>query len=103
MPVTYEALSNNLNSKFTVCLEGDQGFDLEMIELSDHKLSEVQERFSFVLRGPNDKYLGQGIRHLRHDVLGELDLFLVPIGRNEEGTSYEVVFNCVVKKNDAAS
>ena len=102
-PLTHEALANNLNSKFTVCLENDQSFDLELIELSEHKLSSVQERFSFILFGPNDKFLGQGVRHLQHSILGELDLFLVPIGQNERGTSYEVVFNRLVKKNDAGA
>src|SRR5436190_1208896 len=101
--LTHEALANNLNSKFTVCLENDQSFDLDLIELSERKLSSVQERFSFILLGPNDKFLGQGMRHLQHAVLGELDLFLVPIGQDERGTNYEVVFNCLVKKNDAGA
>lgn len=103
MTLAYEDLSKNLNSNFTVCLDEGQSFDLEMIELSEHKLSAVQERFAFVLLGPNDKFLGQGMRHLRHAVLGELDLFLVPIGQDEKGTSYEIVFNRIVKKNDAGS
>lgn len=101
--LTHEALANNLNSKFTVCLENDLSFDLELIELSEHMLSPAQERFSFILFGPRDKFLGQGMRHLRHAVLGELDLFLVPVGQNERGFNYEVVFNCLVKKNDAGA
>jgi hypothetical protein len=101
--LSHEALSKNLNSKFTVCLDDDQSFDVELIELSERKLSSMQERYSFILLGPNDKYLGQGMRHLRHPVMGELDLFLVPVGQNEKGTEYEVVFNCFIKKNDATS
>ncbi len=101
--LTYEGLTNNLNSKFTVCLENDHSFDLELIKLSERMLSSVQDRYSFVLLGPNEKFLGQGMRHIRHEVLGELDLFLVPIGQNESGTSYEVVFNCLIKKNDAGA
>ena len=101
--LTHEALANNLNSKFTVSLENDLSFDLELIYLSEHKLSPMQERFSFTLLGPNDKFLGQGMRHLQHAVLGELDLFLVPIGQDESGTRYEVVFNCLVKNNDAGA
>lgn len=96
--LTYEALSNHRNSKFTVCLEGDQSFDLEMIDLSELKLSPRQERFSLLLLGPPDKFLGQGIRHLHHDELGEFDLFLVPIGQDEAGVSYEIVFNRLVKQ-----
>jgi hypothetical protein len=103
MRLAYEDLSNNLNSKFTVVLEEDQSFDLEMIELSEHMLSPLQERFALVLLGPNDKFLGQGMRQLRHAELGEHTLFLVPIGQTESGIRYEVVFNRIVKKNDAGS
>src|SRR4051794_16191655 len=101
--LTHEALSTHLNSKFTVCLEGDQSFDVELINLSELKLSPVQERFSLTLVGPSDKFLGQGIRHLRHADLGEFDLFLVPIGQNESGFSYEVVFNRLVKQEGTGS
>lgn len=103
VPVTHEALANNLNSKFTVCLENDQSFDVELIELSERMLTSIQDRYSFVLLGPNDKFLGQGTRHLRHADLGEFDWFLVPIGQNEKGTRYEVVFNCFVKTNEAGT
>jgi hypothetical protein len=30
---------------------------------------------------------------MEHDVLGALDLFLVPIARDEDGFQYEAVFN----------
>jgi hypothetical protein len=103
VPLTHEALANNLNSKFTVCLENDQSFDVDLIELSERKLSPLQERFSFILLGPNDKFLGQGLRHFQHSVLGELDFFLVPISQDEQGTSYEVVFNRLVKKDDGGT
>ena len=101
--LTHEALSNHRNSRFTVCLEADQSFDLEMVHLSELKLSPKQERFSFILLGPADKFLGQGIRHLRHDALGEHELFLVPVGQDESGISYEVVFNRMVNQDGAKS
>jgi hypothetical protein len=48
--------------------------------------------FSLVFRGPLEPLLPQGIHRLEHDALGELDLFLVPIGPDEAGTRYEAVF-----------
>jgi len=101
--LSHEELSKNLNSKFTVCLDDDQSFDVELVELSERKLSAVQERYSLILRGPSDKYLGQGMRHFRHAVIGEFDLFLVPVAQDDKGTDYEAVFNRFIKKNDAAS
>lgn len=55
---------------------------------------EGQERlqFSLVFRGPEGSALPQGIYRLSHAELGELDLFLVPIGRDAEGTRYEAAF-----------
>lgn len=47
--------------------------------------------FAVVLRGAFP--LSQGLHALRHPVLGELDLFLVPVGRDREGWLYEAVFN----------
>lgn len=47
--------------------------------------------FAVVLRGAFT--LPQGIHRLRHPVLGEFDLFLVPVGRDRDGLLYEAVFN----------
>jgi hypothetical protein len=42
-------------------------------------------------RRPHD-LLPQRIYRLEHDELGALDLFLVPIGRDDSGVRYEAVF-----------
>jgi len=92
-PLTHEAFVSNLNTIFRVQVEGTSGVELELTEVSEHLQSANQERFSIFFRGPNEQFLGQGIQHLEHDQLKSLDLFLVPIGRNEQGTRYEAVFN----------
>lgn len=38
-------------------------------------------------------YLPQQIWHFDHDVLGPLEIFIVPIGPDSEGMRYEAVFN----------
>ena len=48
--------------------------------------------FSVVFLGPRDPVLPQRIYRLEHDELGTLDLFLVPIGRDDAGVRYEAVF-----------
>jgi hypothetical protein len=37
-------------------------------------------------------FLPQGLYHLDHPVMGELELFLVPIGADRDGVTYEAVF-----------
>lgn len=51
-----------------------------------------REPFSIVFRGPVEPVLPQRIYRLEHAELGELELFLVPIAQDADGTRYEAVF-----------
>jgi len=49
--------------------------------------------FSILFKGPATPVLAQNTYHLEHAKLGNLDLFLVPIGPDESGgMRYEAVF-----------
>ena len=52
-----------------------------------------RQPFSLVFTGPQQPLLPQAIYRLEHPEMGELDIFLVPIGSDPEGTRYEAVFN----------
>src|SRR2546428_13112570 len=91
--LTHEAFTQHLNSKFQVTDDAGTLLSLELIEVSEHKLSRRQEQFSAVFRGPNESFLGQGMRPFEHDQMGKFELFIVPISRDERGTCYEAVFN----------
>lgn len=49
--------------------------------------------FSLVFRAKGPDRWPQGIYPLAHDRLGRLDVFFVPIGRDDEGLLLEAVFN----------
>lgn len=49
--------------------------------------------FRVVLRTAPGCNVQQGIHRLRHPVLGEFDLFLVPIGMRDGGVELEAIFN----------
>jgi hypothetical protein len=51
------------------------------------------ERFSIFFSGPGDLHLPQRTYEMEHQELGSLDIFIVTVGRNEEGFLYEAVFN----------
>lgn len=51
-----------------------------------------REQFSLHFHGPADPVLPQQIYRLENDELGALDIFLVPIAQDDEGTTYEAVF-----------
>lgn len=48
------------------------------------------EQFSMLFAGPPEPLLPQGTYLFVHKALGELPLFMVPIGRNAERVQYEV-------------
>lgn len=51
-----------------------------------------REQFSLQFHGPPEPVLPQKIYHLENDELGGMDIFLVPIAQDDEGTTYEAVF-----------
>jgi hypothetical protein len=49
--------------------------------------------FHLLFRGPPEPILAQQICRLENAAVGGFEIFLVPIGRDESGTTYEAVFN----------
>lgn len=49
--------------------------------------------FELMFRGPADPMLPQAIYRLTHPELGPLDIFIVPLERTGEGTTYQAVFS----------
>ncbi len=94
----YDEFAKYLNTKFRIRLSESETLEAELIEISEHLISARQDRFAITFRAANEIFLGQGLRQFEHDQMGEFILFLVPIGRDEQGTSYEAVFNRVVAK-----
>jgi hypothetical protein len=58
-----------------------------------------QERFSIVFHGPRERLLQQGLYQVQHDQLGDLELFLVPVGQDQTSIYYEAVFNRLRQAN----
>jgi hypothetical protein len=79
-------------------LRADDVLEVELVEVDEvDSRSGVQPEparapFSIVFLGPRDPVLPQRIYGFEHEELGTLDLFLVPIGRDDAGVRYEAVF-----------
>ena len=91
--LTHEAFTQHAGSKFQVQVDENTGVDLELTDVSELKLYPHQEEFAIVFRGPSDAFLNQGVRLFTHDQMGQFELFIVPIRRDEQGFYYEAVFN----------
>lgn len=57
-----------------------------------HDASGRRAPFTLLFRGPVEPVLDQRIHRLEHRSHGTLEIFIVPVARDAEGTSYEAVF-----------
>ncbi len=55
--------------------------------------SGTRSPFSLIFLAPNACLLPQRLYRLDHEKMGALTIFLVPIGRNADGVSYQALFN----------
>ena len=92
-----ESFRENLNTKFRVRAEAPMPVELELVEVKSYEPSENEqhgmERFSLFFRGPADIFIPQGTYSLEHERMGALEIFIVPVKRDEQGFRYESVFN----------
>lgn len=97
--LTFSEFSSVLGSPFQL-VEDDPARQLQL-ELLEAKTigdrpAESESRsqaFSLLFKGPGDVMLTQQTCHLKHSKLGELSIFLVPVGYQEDGVRYEAIFN----------
>jgi hypothetical protein len=90
--LTVDAFAGRVGERFRLVAD-EETLEVTLVEcepLGGTALSRVP--FSLVFLGPREPLLPQRIYPLGHDELGELEMFLVPIAQDAEGTRYEAVF-----------
>jgi Domain of unknown function (DUF6916) len=92
--LTEKEFSEQLNSTF-VAKFSDGEIEFRLVEVKGYvpgaKEQSGMERFSLFFDS-GGIYLPQGLYHLTHQQMGELDIFLVPVS-NGQSFLYEAVFN----------
>jgi hypothetical protein len=90
---THELFNDVVGDLFSIEAEGVKAIELASVEVKPSR--EGAERAPFVLtfHGPVNILLTQSIYVLEHSKLGKLEIFLVPVDRDEHHVSYEAVFN----------
>lgn len=74
----------------------EQGFTLELVGVTALATSETHLQrgpFSLTFKGRCPDMPTQGLYRLEHPTVGELEIFLVPVGMEEEDYLFEAVFN----------
>lgn len=94
---TEEDFRQHEGTKFLVRVEAPRPVEFELLRVQSYNPQENEarnmERYSLFFNGPADIFLQQGTYPFEHPSMGELSLFVVPVGRDERGFQYEVVFN----------
>jgi len=94
--LTEKEFSQHLDSTFRVKFV-DGEIPLKLVEVKGYPMRANEqggmERFSVFFAGPGDIQLPQHLYQLAHEGMGEFEIFLVPISRDETGYRYEAVFN----------
>ncbi|MGH9931914.1 MAG: DUF6916 family protein [Pyrinomonadaceae bacterium] len=98
----HAAFLENLNSTFRLHLDGSDKVDLELMEVSELKTARRQEMFSLVFRCASSTVFPQRIYGLAHEDMGQFDLFLVPIKKDDQGVYYETVFNRLFENSESS-
>ena len=89
----------HLHDTFRIDIGNNVIIDLELIAVADPNPAmaakpEGRRPFSIEFLGPiSQQYLPQHIYRLEHAALDALDIFLVPLGRQDGRLRYEAVFN----------
>jgi hypothetical protein len=91
--LTKEAFSENLNTRFRIPFQSGDAAELELIEVVETMSTSNQQQFSVFFRGPLEYLLPQGTYHMEHEKMEAIDIFIVPVGKEQNGFHYEAVFN----------
>lgn len=94
--LTVSSFSECLGTPFRLDAGETLSLELTLIEAEATPFStrpDGSESFSLIFRGPIRPILPQMIYPLDHEMLGALDLFMVPVGPDQAGMCYQVIFN----------
>lgn len=95
--LTLDFFAPHVNTAFIAQLDGGLEHPLTLVKatpLKSHPFpGQIREPFDLRFHGDNTILLHQMIHRLRHETLGELEIFLVPIGEEAGHYIYQAVFN----------
>lgn len=92
--LTLETFKPAVGDAFTVGGDGGAKIELLLVEAEPKDVGPHAPRpaFSLLFHGPADPLLPQATYRFEHGTLGVMEIFLVPLGRDEHGSVYEAFF-----------
>jgi len=93
----FEDFADRLGHVFAVAEQNMPAIPLTLTEAkpldSARGMPGVRPPFSLIFLAKDPRVLPQRLYRLQHDDLGELTIFLVPVGKDAEGIRYQALFN----------
>ncbi len=92
--VTRETFDPHLGPGYTLHA-GERTIPLELVSVSSlpTRPGAARASFSLLLRAAERAHVPQAIYAITHAELGTMDVFVVPLGPDRVGMTYEIVFN----------
>ena len=84
--------SGHLGDTFRVYPDDSSTLDLELVSATEQGDGSGRP-FSILFRGSKDALLPQRTYRMEREKIGAFDIFIVPIGPDDEGLLYEAMFN----------
>ena len=97
---TRDDFAGCLHSMFRVMDDPRIELDLELVQVSELQVTSSSQVFSILFQGPDGWFMPQHIYLLRHERLGDHEVFLVPVGKEGGSVLYEAVFNQLIEASE---
>jgi len=92
--LTFEHFARHLNETFAAELNGMEApFVLVEARPLPQQAPLARPPFSLLFRNGSSFLFPQQVYRMRHEAMGELGIFLVPVARERDGFLYQAVFN----------
>ena len=95
--ISRKRFAEHIDTQFTVMVEGNQRVSLTLVEvksLGTRETGELKvESYSLIFEGPTAPMLAQSSFEFVHEHMGELVIFIVPLGPSSGVMRYEAIFN----------
>jgi Domain of unknown function (DUF6916) len=89
-----ERFRQHLNTPFLVRAADGSSVGLVLVKVTDRPITKNIEQFSLIFHAPAGTTVSQGTHGLEHHALGDMDLFIVPIGApDDRRTVYQACFS----------
>jgi hypothetical protein len=100
----FDSFAGLVKTKFRVWTDAQDSLDLELCDITPPRVSSTggarsltYENFTLEFLGPADRLLPQRMYWFESAPIGRFELFIVPVGRDQNGARYHATFNRLVK------